>query len=165
MEGEYPQRFKSVVNSARKHAKKSLRLDEHLAMTVKGTLHHVMLRFAMIIPAVRKLSSSFLAWQMHHRSVNISSPMALTKVFHGREMQIVTRRDVLKAIQNVTKLHWVAPYQYRSWMGSLRIGKSGGLSECTETVVNGSFRRNLKTQYCRWSVIIGCTLSIRMDIP
>ncbi len=33
MEGEYPQRFKPVVNSARKHAKKSLRLDEHLAMT------------------------------------------------------------------------------------------------------------------------------------
>lgn len=33
MEGEYPRRFKPVVNSVRKHAKKSLRLDEHLAMT------------------------------------------------------------------------------------------------------------------------------------
>jgi hypothetical protein len=37
MEGEYPQRFKPVVNSARKHAKKSLRLDEHLAMTTANT--------------------------------------------------------------------------------------------------------------------------------
>ena len=35
MSAEYPQRFGPVVQSARKHAKKSLRLDEHLAMTVK----------------------------------------------------------------------------------------------------------------------------------
>ncbi|CAK0778104.1 hypothetical protein CVIRNUC_004565 [Coccomyxa viridis] len=56
MSAEYPQRFGPVVQSARKHAKKSLRLDEHLAMTVqKGPAAPALGRYHAILYAIRKI--------------------------------------------------------------------------------------------------------------
>ena len=75
MSAEYPQRFGPVVQSARKHAKKSLRLDEHLAMTVqKGvSIEQILLLFLSLSAPIQEATCLCRSCRTRSRQISRNS--------------------------------------------------------------------------------------------
>ncbi len=75
MSAEYPQRFGPVVQSARKHAKKSLRLDEHLAMTVqKGvSIEQILLLFLSLSAPIHEATCLCRSCRTRSRQISRNS--------------------------------------------------------------------------------------------